>query len=102
MPSLFDVIGFYIWYVPHVAWILPFGISAKFPSAFPLVVSLAGILLRNAHGIKVEIITAPLRKPQNSFVPSTESSCAVKPMPETPYNAVAKDHFAVSSHGVEY
>src|SRR5579863_948435 len=102
MPNFFDVIGFYIWYVPHIAWILPFRISAKFSFAFSLVMSLAGILLRNAHCIEVEIITASLRKPQNSFVPSAETSCAVKPMPKTPYNAVAKDHLAVGSHDVEY
>src|SRR5271157_5478776 len=102
MRDFFNVLGLHVWDVPDIAWVFPFGVSAEFTLVLTLVMAFTGILLRNAYSVKVEVITVALRKPQNSFVPSTEPSCTVKAVPKAPYNAIAEDHFAVAPHDIEH
>src|SRR5437868_3653282 len=98
MCDFFNVIGLHVWNVPDIAWVFPFGVSAEFAFVLTLVMAFAGILLRNANGVYVEIIAVPFGEPQNRFVPSAKPSCAVKSVPERPCDPITKNHFRMVPH----
>ena len=88
MFRLFDMIWFYVRDFPDIRWILAQGIAAKLSFFGALVMPFPRILLRHAHGIKIETVVVTFGEPQHCFMTSAESPVSVHSVSERPNDPI--------------
>src|SRR5581483_3995587 len=72
-------------------WILSQRAPAPLSFLGPLVVPLAWVFLRHAHGIEIEFVVMTLREPEDCLVPPTEAATRVNAVSEGPDDSVSKE-----------
>src|SRR5213080_1455132 len=102
MDRLLDVVRLDVRKDPDVARVLPERVAGVLAGARSLPGALAGILLRNADGVEVERVVAPLGEPEDHLVAARKPALAVEAVLEVPDDAVAELELRVAAEdGVE-
>lgn len=101
MTCLFDVVVFYVGYLPSVRWIFAKWIAGKFPLVRALKVFFFRILRGDANGIEIENVVVTFGKPENCFVTTGKSFLAVQAVAERPNDPVAELKTVVLEERIE-